>query len=168
MIRLLGASLVAGACTWLGFYQAFRLKQRVKTLEDLESGFALLYQRLELGLPLPRLLGELAEKCAGPARELFAACARELARTDREEFSCLWRRAVEECRGLGDGEKNCLFPLGETLGQCALADQKQTVAIVREQLSRLCLRAEEESLRQGRVYRVLGLSGGSFLVILLL
>lgn len=159
---------MAGACAWLGFYQAFQLKQRVKTLEELESSFTLLEQRLELGLPLLRLLEELAEKSAGPARELFAACAQNLAHADREAFSCLWRRAVETCRGLENETKNCLFPLGETLGQCALADQKRAVAIVQAHLSRLCLRAEEESLRQGRVYRVLGLSGGSFLVILLL
>ena len=168
MVRLLGALLVAGACSWLGFSRAAQLRRNVTTLDEMESGFTLLLQRLELGLSLPRLLAELAERTDGPARELFGFCAHALNQTDREAFSCLWRRGVENLQTMGCAEKNALLPLGETLGQCDLEEQKRGIRAVLERLEDFRLRAEETARRQGQVYRMLGLSGGAFLVILLL
>ncbi len=169
MLHLLGAALVAGGCAWLGFQKAMELKNRVRALEETARGLALLERELGLGSPpLPRLLEGAARRSEGPAAELFAGCAQGLSRLDQEDFSHLWRRQTACLAGLSGEGKEILAPLGEVLGRYDCRDQREGVAAVRGQLEELAARAREDSRRQGRVYRALGLSGGAFLVILLL
>ena len=161
MVKLLGAALVAGGCAWLGFRRALELKDRVRALEQMAQGLALVERELALGAPpLPRLLEGAAGRCAGPAAELFAGCARALARPDREGFPALWRGQVARLEALG--------PLGEILGRYDCREQRAGLAAVRGRLEELSVLARADSRRRGRVYEALGLSGGAFLVVLLL
>jgi len=168
MQQLLGAALVAGACAWTGFRQADMLRRQVRAMEDLENGLSLLEQRLQLGGPLPRLLQEVGERSAGPAQSLFCFCGKELENEDCMPFAVLWRQGVERLNGLEPEGKDCLLPLGEALGQCALDDQRKAVSVSLRRFERLIHLAREECRSQGKLYRVLGLSGGAFLTILLL
>jgi stage III sporulation protein AB len=135
----------------------------------LTAGLALLEQELELDAPpLPQLMERLERRTAGAARQMFRVCRQGLERLEREEFSALWHRAVAETVQLGAEGQHCLDPLGHTLGRFDSREQCRTVSAVRGRLEELRGRTEEECRRQGKVYRVLGLSGGVFLVILLL
>ena len=64
--------------------------------------------------------------------------------------------------------QDVLLPLGETLGRCGADRQLEALSSARRRLEALSARLEADSRRQGRVYQALGLSGGAFLVILLL
>ena len=169
MIRLLGAVLVAAGCAWGGFRAADGLKSRVRALEEMGQGLALLEQELELDSPpLPQLMERLIPRCRGPARELFQGCRAALGRLEEEPFSAAWRERVMELDQLGQEGQACLQPLGDTLGRCSGEEQRQAVSLLRRRLEELTARAEEDRRRMGRVYQTLGLSGGAFLVILLL
>ena len=169
MIRLVGAVLVAAGCAWGGFRAADGLRGRVRALEEMGRGLALLEQELELDSPpLPQLMDRLVPRCRGPARELFQGCRGALGRLEEESFSSAWRRLVGELEGLGPEGRSCLLPLGDTLGRCGSEEQRQAVSLVGRRLAEAAARAEEDRRRMGRVYQTLGLSGGAFLVILLL
>ena len=168
MLQLVGMALVAGACTWIGFQQANRLRMRVRALEELENGLRLLEEQLELRGAMPRLFRELGKKSAGPAKQLFARCGEELEKNDRSTFSVLWKQQVERLTDLSTEVRGCLLPLGETLGQCDLSKQQQAVAVTLRRLERLTRLAQADSQSRGKIYRVLGISGGAFLSILLL
>lgn len=169
MIKLLGTVLVAAGAAWLGFRAAAALRDRVRTLDEMGEGLALLEQELELDAPpLPTLMERLIPRSRGPARALFQGCRLALEHLDREDLSQAWRRLVGELRELGEEGRQALLPLGDALGRCGCGEQERAVAAVRRRLGELADRAEEDSRRQGRVYRALGLSGGAFLVILLL
>ena len=62
----------------------------------------------------------------------------------------------------------CLLPLGQVLVRCGWEEERRTLDCTARRLEQEAGRAREERLRMGRVYQVLGLSGGAFLVILLL
>ena len=83
-------------------------------------------------------------------------------------FERYGRRLVEEERSWRGEERELLAPLGELLGRYDGPAQRDGVAAVRARLEELADRAQADCRRQGRVYRALGLSGGAFLVILLL
>ena len=169
MVKLLGAALVAGGCAWLGFRRALELKDRVRALEQMAGGLALVERELALGAPpLPRLLEGAAGRCAGPAAELFAGCAQALARPDREGFPALWRGQVARLEAMGEEGREALGPLGEILGRYDCREQRAGLAAVRGRLEELSALARADSRRRGRVYEALGLSGGAFLVVLLL
>lgn len=169
MIRLVGAALVAAGGAWIGFQAAAALRRQVRELRQLEAGLSLLERELELNAPpLARLLERGAARSQGPARVLFQGCLRGLGRLDREDFSCLWRRLVEEQTGLPPEGRDILSPLGDTLGRYEAERQREVLSAARRRLGELSARLEADSRRLGRVYQALGLSGGAFLVILLL
>lgn len=168
-MRLIGAVLVAAGGAALGFQAAAGLGRRVRALEEMCQGLALLERELELNAPpLSRLLERGAERSRGPAEELFRGCLRGLDHLDREDFSSLWRRLVSGCRALGSEGQAVLAPLGDTLGRYSGERQREALAAGRRRLEELSARLEEDSRRQGRVYQALGLSCGAFLTILLL
>ncbi len=169
MIRLLGAVLIAAGGGWMGLQAAGGLRRRVCALRQMADGLALLEQELELSAPpLPRLMARVAGRGRGPAEVLFRSCAQGLERLDRESFSDLWRRLVGELGELGAEGQAVLLPLGDTLGRCGVQRQREALSAARRRLEDLAARQEADCRRQGRVYQALGLSGGAFLVILLL
>ena len=169
MIRLMGAVLVAAGGAYLGFQAAAALRRRVRALRQLEAGLDLLERELELNAPhLFQLLERGAARSEGPAKALFEGCLQGLDRLDREEFSCLWRRLAEEQAGLPPEGRAILSALGDTLGRYEAPRQREALSAARRRLEELAARLEADSRRQGRVYQALGLSGGAFLVILLL
>lgn len=169
MVHLLGAVLVAAGGALLGFQAAAGLRKRGRAVRQMEEGLALLERELELNAqPLSRLLERGAERSRGPAEELFRDCLQGLNHLDREDFSSLWRRLVSGCHALGSEGQAVLFPLGDTLGRYDGERQREALAAARRRLEELSARLEEDSRRRGRVYQALGLSGGAFLVILLL
>lgn len=169
MVRLLGAVMVAAGTAAVGFRAAAGLSSRARALDGMAQGLLLLEQELEWdGPPLPLLMERLGERCREPARGLFQDCCRALDRLEREPFSQAWAGLVQGRGELGAAGQEALLPLGDILGRCGLEEQKRAVAGVRLRLEELVRRTEEERLRQGKVYQALGLSGGAFLVILLL
>ena len=100
MVKLLGAALVAGGCAWLGFRRALELKDRVRALEQMAGGLALVERELALGAPpLPRLLEGAAGRCDGPAAELFSGCAQALARSQAYQRLHLEEMPDRGCQG---------------------------------------------------------------------
>lgn len=169
MVRLVGAILVAAGCGWMGFRAAASLGSRVRALEDMADGLRLLEQELELDEPpLPRLMDRLIPRSRGPAQRLFRDCRQALDRLAEEDFSTAWGRLVMERTELGEEGRQTLRQLGDILGRCTGTDQRRGAAAIRRRLEELTARLEEDRRRQGRVYQTLGLSGGGFLVILLL
>ena len=169
MIRLLGAVLIAFGAAWLGLSAAAELGRKVRRLEHLYIGLSLLERELwERGSPLPQVLEELARRTEEPAKALFAQSAAACGRLDQEPFPAAWRRLVQEAEGLTAEGRAALLPLGEVLGRYEAQEQREAIAQARSALERERERAEGEKLRMGRVYKALGVSGGAFLVILLL
>lgn len=169
MMRLMGAVLVAFGAAWLGLTAAAELGRKVRRLEQLSIGLELLERELwERGSPLPQVLEELSLRTGEPASTLFTQCAAACGRLDREPFPDGWRRLVTELEGLTPEGRAALLPLGEVLGRYEAQGQREAIAQARAALDRERERAEGEKLRMGRVYQALGLSGGAFLVILLL
>lgn len=169
MIRLMGAALIAGAAAWLGLSAAAELGGRVHRLEALSAALELLERELwERGAPLPEVFQDLSRRVGEPAAFLFARSARACRSLDREPFQAAWRRLVEELEGLPPEGRAALLPLGEVLGRYEAQGQREAIQRSRSALDRVRLHAEEERGRMGRVYQALGLTGGGFLVILLL
>ena len=169
MIRLMGAVLVAAGGAFLGFQAAAGLRRRVRAVRQMGAGLALLERELELNAPpLSRLLERGAARSEGPAKALFQCCVQGLDHLEREEFSSLWRRLAGEHPELTVEGQAILSPLGDTLGRYEAPRQLEALSAARRRLEELAARLEADSRRQGRVYQALGLSGGAFLVILLL
>lgn len=169
MWKLVGAVLVAAGSGWLGLSAASGLTKRLRAVQAMISGLELMERELwERGAALPELMAALARRCAPPAAGFFQRCAEGCAQLDQVPFGESWRQAVEGLELLSPDAQAALLPLGEVLGRYEADSQRKALEHARQALEREEQRAQEERRRLGRVYQALGLSGGAFLVILLL
>ena len=169
MLRLTGAILTAAGCAWIGIKKAEELKAKTRALRDMNEGLALLAQELELNEPpMDLLMGRLILKSRGSARLLFTGCLKEMEGQAEKPFAELWKRAVDDRRELGHEGQNSLGALGGVLGQCGVAAQLRALDYVRRDLEHHAQQAADVEREQGNVFRVLGISGGAFLVTLLM
>ena len=169
MLKLLGAILAAAGCMGVGLSRNRRLREGVRTLNQLIQGLALLEGEFSLRCPpLPQLMDRLSRRCSGAAEQLFAACAGGLEDPARRPFFQVWAEAVDGIEELCPEGKEQLRPLGRYLGRYESGEQCRAAEEIRRQLELLRESRQEECRRMGRVYQVLGVTGGAFLVILLL
>lgn len=169
MIRALGSVLVAaGAAAW-GYQAALGLKKGLRALDDLLVGLTLLEGELSLNAPeLAPLMEGLARRSRGTARALFSGYARALERLGEVSACALWEETVNALEGLTGEGKFLLACLGEVLGRYDCAEQRDCVRSVRERLEQLRRREGESCRLRCRTCQTVALSGGAFLIILLL
>lgn len=169
MIRMVGAVLVAVGTSWLGIRAAGTLGQELNSLRAASEGLALLERELEWDSPpLSELMRRLVPRCRSPMNVVFQGVYKALDRLEEESLSGNWTMLIDQQTGFEARTKELLLPLGGVLGRCSCEEQRKAVAAVRERLDRLEQELAGERQRKGRLYRVLGVSGGSFLVLLLL
>ena len=90
-----------------------------------------------------------------------------LGRITRQLSIDRWRARGRVKRG-GSQYALALEELGEVLGRYDGDGQREALAHTRAELSRALEQAREAREKQGRMYQVLGITAGAFLVILLL
>ena len=163
MMRLLGAILLTCGAAAIGFSAAAALTRRARGLRALLGG-------LDFRLtPLPDLFARLARQASPPAAGFFTACREGLETLGERSMDQIWAEAlVRRPMDLSPEDQAILLELGGVLGRFDGPGQREALGEIRARLLHQAERAEEESRRMGRVYGALGLTAGSFLVILLL
>ena len=169
MLRMTGAVLVAAGAAWLGFQAAAGLRSRTRAIRDMAGGLAVLERELELNAPpLSRGVGPGAAPTPRVAGARFNASPQRRDTLPHESVAERGRRLPGRLSQLGREGQAVVAPLGDTLGRYDGERQREALAAARRRLEELAAQTEEDSRRMGRVYQALGLSGGAFLVILLL
>ena len=170
MIRFLGAALLILGCGGLGLSAVNRLDCRVQDLRELSAGMEILQRELGWRLaPLPEALETAAGGTHGRAAQFFIFCAQESKQPAGVPFRTLWSRGLERCPLRVSREDRALLEqLGPVLGRYDGDSQRRAVENVLAGLSRRQAQAEDDRRRLGRVYGVLGLTAGLFLVLVLI
>lgn len=170
MIRLMGAALLAGGAAALGYLAVKHLDGRVRDLQELTAGIETLQRELGWRLaPLPEALSRAAESVKGRAAQFFRLCARGAEHLDGRTFQQIWRDAAEASQmRLERVDIDLLDQLGAVLGRYDGDSQRQALETAGVRLESQWSAAAEQRGRLGRVYGVLGLTAGLFLVILLI
>lgn len=170
MIRLLGAALVIAGSAAVVLKEVWRLDGRVKDLVELSAGLETLQRELCWRLtPLPEAMNEAAEGTHGRAAALFVWCAQETRHLDGRAFQRVWQDGLECCPLLlNEEDRAALERLGAVLGRYDADGQRQAIDSAVGSLNHQKTQAAEDRSRLGRVYGVLGITAGLFLVILLI
>ena len=165
----IGGLLLLAAGTGMGLYAAHRLRRRVTFLETCGRLLQALWQEMSYtAQPLPTLWRRLAQSEAFAAFSLVQDTAAALpAATFAAAFAAAARRAEEQGLLL-PADRRLLSEFAEGCGRTDLEGQQTHVEYYRRLLS-----TQEEDARRiygekGRVYRVLGLTGGMALMLLLM
>ena len=170
MMRLLGAAMLIAGASALGLGAVGRLDGRVRDLRELLAGVEALQRELGWRLAeLPEALDLAAGASGGRAAGFFLRCAQGAAHLEGSPFRKVWREALEDSRlRLGREDRAPLEQLGTVLGRYDGDSQRQALESAAARLEQRQAIAAEDRKRLGRVYGVLGVTAGLFLVILLI
>ena len=168
-MRLLGTLLLTGGAVLLGLSAAQRTKWRVRDLRMLVDGLRTMQRELSYRLaPLPELLCSAEEVGRGSVKQFFFLCAQGAERLNGKTFQSVWNQAIQDSRMcLLLDDLHCLEALGAVLGRYDSENQRQAIQTTISRLEELCEEAQTQSVRLGKLYSVLGLTVGAFLMILL-
>lgn len=168
MLRLMGAVLLTAGCGALGLNAVGQLDGRVRDLSGLLAGAETLRRELSWRLPaLSEGLELAASETDGRPARFFRLCAQGAEHLNGRSFQQVWQEGLETCRlRLEREDEEPLKQLGSVLGRYDSDSQRQALESAAARLERQRERALEDRKRLGRVYGVLGMTGGLFLSIL--
>lgn len=163
-MKTIGIILAFIACASLGFLSTARTKNRERTLASLRADLIVLRQAVEQEqLPLSQAVKRLKEGALWRFLTLYLEKMREEKDGD-EAFHAAWNEAMET---LSMQEKTACALYFKSLrhgDRFAVRDAGERLMIG---LDEAC-KAAETAVRQGKVYRAVGVLGGAALVIMLL
>lgn len=166
MIRWMGIGFVWGGCILWGLRAADGVRRRVRLLEDVGQALELLEREVVLNqTALPELLERLCDRRTRQGRQLFADCRRLLECTG--SFERAWWNAMERSE-LSREDRVLLGSLPQVLGRYDARGQAQALSLLQQEVADRAARGREESTALGKVYRVLGITAGGFLVLTLM
>ena len=143
MLKWLGAGLVICGSAAIGASMTGDLRRRILELQEMRQPFQ----------------GFL--ECMADQMEEYRG----------EAMAEIFRQGMKERLGataLRATDLELLERFGESLGYLDVKTQMDSMDLFLEQVSRLCLEAEEELRSKAKVYRYLGVSAGLFLAIILI
>ena len=167
--KLAGAGLILASSAWAGLHAALRLRRTHEQLRDLRSALELMSAEIRFAstpfAPLCRRAGEGREKSVRRFFERLAAAGEQ---SDREETELVRGACAEASLVLPEPATRSLERLFESFGRCDREGQLRQLSLTAEELSRLT--EELRGLMEGRCrsYRVLGLSAGAAILLLVL
>ena len=166
MIKVLGTVLVWGGCAVWGIYEAASLRRRTEVLADVGQALEEMGRELSLNrTALPELLERVSRRNTRQGKQLFVLCRDGVRKGN--SFTHSWEMALRES-GIQKEEQVLLAGLGQLLGHYDAVEQSRGLSCLRSELERRTTRSREEAVCLGRVYQVLGVAVGGFLVLSLL
>lgn len=170
MLKIVGGCLVLIGSAGVGWYMAGRSALRIRMLEELEGLLQQLYGEIEYaGCDMVELLRKLTQE-ARYFRKMWQSVADQLESRSAGRFQKIWQQELQqrELLLLKQEEKILLAELGQTLGQVDRQTQLYTLELYQKRLAEILRHAREEYHGQAKVYRVVGITVGFFVVILLI
>lgn len=171
IMKLVGGGMaLAGGCG-CGLWMAAARKKRICVLRELEQAMVLMAGEIEYAAAD---ILEILEKLAGKTwylSDFFQSIYEVLAVKEGTGLYEIWRREmvrspVYAC--LETADREVWQEIGMHLGTLDRQTQLRTLCILQERLQRRIQEAENAYHSQARIYRLVGITGGVFTVILLL
>lgn len=164
--------MVVLSCTLLGMTIASNYSRRPSEIRSLINGLQMLETEISYGAtPLPDALAYVAERCDSRVALLFSLTSQELLTLQGTTAREAWLLALNQYyakSSLTKPDRAILQELGNSLGVSDREDQVKHLVLTKEQLKLEQAKAEEESLKNTKVYNYLGFLGGLTVVLILI
>ncbi len=171
MIRIIGALLLVGGATVIGFGASWELSVRARVLGSFLSALDLMLSEIGSCLtPICELMEKLSKEAVSPLDSFFKACGEEKHEKPDVSFSIIWRKNLNhaEYLKLKTNEREVLSELGAVLGRYDADKQISAISHLQRRVQSLWQSAENDRKSLGKLYAKLGLICGVSVVIVLI
>lgn len=159
--------LSSGFC---GLSVAGNYQRRPKELRSLRAALQMLETEVSYGVTLlPEALRQVSGRCDQATAVLFSETAAQLSTMSGMTAAEAWDKALRKYypgTALKPGDLAILRNLGASLGISDREDQIKHLHLAMEQIDSETVRADDESVRNVKLWRYLGFMGGLLVVLL--
>jgi len=169
-IKVLGAVLVLTSATAIGYLLAYQVKEQERWLTDIKLSFLLLSGELEYHqLPLPEAFLLTGTKHGGRMKEFFLQMGEELAQKAGGNFQEIWRKQAEKTlksAPIKKEQKEEFEQMGVYFTGAEQSVRTHAIEFYTGRLETEIEKLRETGKEKAYLYRMLGMLGGIFLLIL--
>ncbi|WP_027627774.1 stage III sporulation protein SpoIIIAB [Ruminiclostridium cellobioparum] len=170
LLKMIGAVVLTGATSLIGFLLAADCSKRPRTLRELQALLQMLENEISyLSNLLTEAFFRIYETSKVDAAILFKAAALNL-QTGGVTADMAWDKAVNEYYSklsLNREDRAILITFGKMLGNSDLEGQLNNIRLVSSQLKLQEAKSEEMKRKNEKMYRTLGVLSGLALAIIL-
>lgn len=166
----MGSLLVLASSTAAGFILGERFKKRTHQLKEMERGIHQLQNEIiYTHTPLPEAFYNIHQKSSYPLNEFFKIVSDMLYFNEVDSVYDGFKKAFKRMKDSLDVNKedmNVILNLGKTLGESDVEGQKRMFTLTLENLKKQILEAEILMKKNVKMYRYLGFTLGTMIVII--
>lgn len=167
-MKCIGSFLIFTGCGFLGWEKGAALRRRIRILREMNQSL-ILFKSLTgtYRLPLNMVFLRISSQMKMPVSDFYKRLAEHFEQQEAPEGTVLWRQTVEEMGGVFDEDDRALFEgLGHFIGIQDVHVQAAAVEGCMSEIRERILTLEAERPGREKLYQVLSLTIGGFLVIL--
>lgn len=167
IIKYIGIFLVFAVSVLLGYFWAKKYTERVNELKELQTALNLLETKIKYTYePLPEIFSQMGETLTGNLGTMFQNICVYLSNYTVEESV---KRALSSTElNLKEEDKQIIKNLGKTLGKTDKDGQVSQIELSLTFLNSQLKKAEQEELKNAKLYKTLGATIGMAIVIILI
>ncbi|MDO5382608.1 MAG: stage III sporulation protein AB [Eubacteriales bacterium] len=173
MFKLLGSIVIIGTCSCYGYYKASCVKKRIEYLSEFIQILEVMKSNIGYSyMELPEIFNKLSDNVNSKIfKDMFKGLYEELNKTDMINFGQAWNNGVKSL------EKNNIFKPEEISAIKELdkitsyidKDMQLTyIEMIKQELMLTVNNARDESSKKIRMYQILGVMTGMFIVVALI
>lgn len=166
MIKYFILFVILVVCSLIGRYLSKKYIIRVNELEEIKNALNMFQSKIKFTYePIPEIFEEIAQNTSKTVGQVFRT-AKEKMQTNTANIA--WEEAVEESQNsLTKDDKYVLKTLSKLLGQTDVEGQTSQIEITQKFLETQIKEAQEEKIKNEKLYSKLGITIGLAIVIIL-
>lgn len=170
-MKWIGALMIIGMTTWVGFDKSYQLTKRPKHIRQLKNSLQILEAEMIYSQSsLQMAFKNIARQVPYPLSYFFHSLDQSMQST-QFDLTDYWDKSVLALlhqSSLGFNEAEILKQFGRTLGQHDMIQQQKHIQLTISHLERELEEAKDEQYRFSKMAKSLGVLLGVFIVLLLI
>ncbi len=167
MIKYIAMGFILLASSYTGILIAGKYTNRVKELKQMKTALNLFETKVKFTYePIPKIFQDIGGRTQGMTARIFKTASEKM---QEKEAGVAWIEALEaENNVINREDKEVLKGLSNLLGKVDLEGQVSEIELVDNFLNTQIEKAEQESKKNEKMYKTLGVTAGLAIVVVLI
>ena len=167
IIKTIILLIIFSTSSFIGILISKKYSNRVKDLKEIKASLNVFLTKIKFTYePIPEIFKEIAKNTTSNISTIFENASSQM---KEKQAGQAWIDAIEQSSTeLSKEDKNILKGMSKLLGKTSIEGQISEIELTQNFLSKQIEKAEQEKLKNEKLYRTLGMTIGLAIVILLL
>lgn len=167
IVKYIALGSIFFASSYIGILIAKKYTNRVKELKQMKIALNIFATKVKFTYePIPKIFQEISNKVEGITSQIFRIAAEKM---QEKEAGAAWIEALEvKANMINKEDKEILKGLSNLLGKVDMEGQVSEIELVDTFLNTQIEKAEQESKKNEKLYKTLGVTAGLAIVVVLI